>query len=317
MGGLLSWRSGVDRSMKCRKSLYLKILPSIGKYGLKKFKLDTYFLQDPNFAEVFSEVIRDIVKDDREGISFEIYQRPAVQFILDIMHEVDFTSAALDIDDTYYITGYEHQWNRDTGQDTRTTVWMHKVITDDTSITNSEVETEIEVPLGFGSPAGDPGSIGGSGGGGNPGYIFIPALGGNTSPRARVTWHDGVINQDVIPHGVPVQSSGDSAAGMTLVPVGVSTLELYPILRVSSPIPTGNTKIYFEAVVYPLNDSGAYTDADTSTVTHNLVLGRNWLVDSAFTLEVSEGDIVTCYLENLTTNPGATISCYGFIGIVK
>jgi len=132
-----------------------KTAASITARGLKQFMIDNEYLQDPAFAEVFSEALRDALILDRESIMIEIEDRPATQFALDIMNTVTFTAAALDIDGTYYITGYEHDWVSETGQVSKTTVWLHKLITNSTSITPSRVAEENVTPVGYESPPGD------------------------------------------------------------------------------------------------------------------------------------------------------------------
>lgn len=130
------------------------------KAGIKKFKLDSPFMQDPHYAVVFSEVLKDFLNDVRDSVTIQIEQRPSLQFALDIMHKVTFTSSALDYSsEVFYISGYQHQFGIDTGQKVVTTVWMHKIVTDNTAITASLIAEENAVPLGLEDPSGDPDTI--------------------------------------------------------------------------------------------------------------------------------------------------------------
>ncbi len=224
---------------------------SIADYGLKKLKIDSPYMQDPHFATVFSEAIKDVTKDSREAITIEVRQRPSVQYPIDIMHSVAFTAGTLTLDDTYYITGYEHRWNNDTGQDVTTTVWLHKIITDSTSITASEIETENYVPPQLENPSetpwlpppeppgeGEPGA--------SAGYVFIPALGGSDAENAdnlvyggQKQWNRGggdyygVYGAGVLLHcpdcGTYPQYAW--AYGAYFIPSGVTSISITPILH--------------------------------------------------------------------------------------
>lgn len=222
---------------------------SIGKYGIKKFKLDSPYLQDPAFAESFATTIKDILKDDREAVTIQIQQRPAVQFAIDLMHTVTFTSATLDLSDTYYITGYEHRWNEPTGQDVTTTIYLHKIITDSTSITPSDILEEIEVPLGYKSPSGDPvtvvtypplGEVVG------PSYDFVKPIGGwyagggsSRYPENMLVWGSGPMPQAFEMDRGGIYFGSETGAleedtgctGFYIIPGGVTTVAIYPCLR--------------------------------------------------------------------------------------
>ena len=241
---------------------------SISSYGRKKLRIDTPYMQDPHYANVFAEVIKDITKNDRESITIEIQQRPSVQYPIDIMHTVAFTSGTLTIDDTYYITGYEHRWNNDTGQDVTTTIWLHKIITDATSITASAIEEENYVPTDFEEPSDTPwlppdeppGWIDPPGGGGGVpilepmyGYAFIPALGGeNSEEDTFMGWGGcsacgGQIGDAWAHMGVwmfpNVNSSGAAASGCYMVPVGVTRITFIPITTWGDVLPSGSSII--------------------------------------------------------------------------
>lgn len=216
---------------------------SIATYGIKDFRLDNEFLQDPNYADSFADTIKDFLKDDRENITIQIQQRPSVQYPIDVMHSVDFTAATLDIDDTYYITGYEHSWDSPTGQDVTTTIYMHKIITDSTSITPSEVLVENEVPAGYENPPGDDTVIDEIVPTASIAYMFVPALGGSngttgTYPEDIRVWNGGPKTGTWQPEtyaGILFDPSDNPTstygAGAFIVPNGVTSVTIYPLLK--------------------------------------------------------------------------------------
>ena len=90
-----------------------------------------------------------------------IDQRPDLQFGFDLYTPVAFTSTPLDLSaEEYHVIGIEHDWNMATGQDTTTTLWLAKILTNSTSITpNTYLEEQIQAPLGYDNPAGDPDTL--------------------------------------------------------------------------------------------------------------------------------------------------------------
>ena len=237
---------------------------SIADYGLKKLKVDSPFMQDPHYANVFSEVIKDVTKNDREGVTIEIQQRPDYQYPIDIMHSVALTAATLDLNDTYYITGYEHRWNGETGQDVTTTMWLHSIITDNTAISDSEIETETYVPPNLENPdrkpwlpPPEPPPPGVP----TYGYVFIPALGGDDQANNPLVWGNLGAGTDSDEYYFGLDF-GDTAPhdgmgfGFFIVPPLVSSVEFDPIFRMDGG--AGSCNVSFQANYY--DTTGTYID---------------------------------------------------------
>jgi len=128
-----------------------------GIYGARRFYLDSEYLQDPNYASSYSGTLNTFLKADRESIILEIQGREDVQFFYDLTYKVPVTFAALDISDNYYVLGIEHSWIRSMPQSVLTKLWMAKIFTDSTSITAAPLQEEqMQAPLGYDNPAGDP-----------------------------------------------------------------------------------------------------------------------------------------------------------------
>jgi len=88
----------------------------------------------------------------------QIEQRPSVQYPIEIMDDVDFTSTTLEIDcNTYFVFGLDHEWKDEGGQSVITTLYLHQAYWAfmDDAVTASPVE-EAPVPLSYNNPAGDP-----------------------------------------------------------------------------------------------------------------------------------------------------------------
>lgn len=133
------------------------------KYGLKNFRLDVPYLQDRNYASEFVGILgsdNDFLYTQRDQITIAIISRPDIQYAIDLMDKINLTSTALDIDDTYFVLGIEHDGN--SPQDMTTVLYLDKVLEDSTSITPASVVTIHNAPPGYNNPGG-PG-----GGGGTP-----------------------------------------------------------------------------------------------------------------------------------------------------
>ena len=126
------------------------------RYGNRKFTLDSPFLQDRNYASAFMGILWQFLDDDRESLVLQFKACPAVQFALELLTKIDFTSADFDIDSTYWIMGIDEDWLTPTGSAAVTTFYLSKIISDATSITPAFIEEELPAPLGLDNPAGDP-----------------------------------------------------------------------------------------------------------------------------------------------------------------
>ncbi|GAH00884.1 unnamed protein product, partial [marine sediment metagenome] len=243
-----------------------------------------------HYATVFSEAIKDITKDSREAVTIEIRQRPSVQYPIDLWHSVAFTAATLTLDDTYYITGYEHRWNNDTGEDVSTTIWMHKIVTDATSITASEVEHENYVPPQLFHPTPTPWlpvpvPPGIDDGGASIGYVFVSALGGTYDGTDPLIWGGGPFSAswDVQTHsGLCFGGSSNGygpiidatqAMGAYVVPEGVYSVLVVPLVQVDD-LDSGEIIIYNEVVsaCYGGEDRGSDWSGDAwyGTITEDV-----------------------------------------------
>lgn len=121
----------------------------------RRFYLDSRYLQDANYMDEFLTIVDGFVSTDRESVTVQIEQRPDLQFGFDLLDPVAFTSATLDIDDTYYVLGIKETWYRG-AQGVLTTLNLHKILTDSTSITGTGYSEErAQAPLGYDNPAGD------------------------------------------------------------------------------------------------------------------------------------------------------------------
>jgi len=132
---------------------------SVTAYGLRRFFLDSPFLQDPNYATNHAGIIKAFAKDDRESVTVQIEGREDLQFGFELMTPVAFTSTTLDIDSTYYVMNIKHDWLKTTGQAIVTTLGLSKIITDSTAVTAAPILSEpAEAPPGYDDPGGDPGN---------------------------------------------------------------------------------------------------------------------------------------------------------------
>lgn len=138
-----------------------------GEYD-RRFTLDSPWLQDRNYAAAFKSVLLDFLDDDRESLVIQIETRPTVQFAIDVMDKVDFTSETFDIDDSYWVLGFDEEWLGPTGQGVLTTLYLHKILTDETEITPAPVDVEAPTPDDYNNPGG----TGGGGGGELPEGTF-------------------------------------------------------------------------------------------------------------------------------------------------
>ena len=279
---------------------------SIASYGLKKLKINTPFMQDPHYAAVFSEAIKDITKASREAITIEIRQRPSVQYPIDLWHSVAFTAGTLTLDDTYYITGYEHRWNNDTGQDVTTTIWLHKIITNATSITASEVEIENYVPPQLFHPSPTPWlppvEPPVEGFSSTDGYIFIPVTGAGVGsfdvPKALCPWGARLIDTESSYCGfsfiVPDSMAGSYTFEVLIRPQWNTTTpncKFYLYVQSIDTDPAGRVIYYFGEqgkyhTVDALSNAEDYGTASIMPVTVTLVADQ--LINGLFSREGNE-----------------------------
>lgn len=137
---------------------------SQAEYGIRRFQLNSPFLQDGNYASTFATILKNFLKDDRESLVLKLRGNPTyLQYDKDLCTRVKFTSATLGITDQVYdVLGIDHDWLNENGQDVITTWYLHKVLVDNTSITSSSLETAPRVPPapdGYDDPGGDPDTI--------------------------------------------------------------------------------------------------------------------------------------------------------------
>jgi len=132
-------------------------------YGLRKFYLDSPFLQDRNYATAFATILKNFLKDDRASLVLQMQGRATWQYYLQLMGFINFSSTTLGISSTsYQILGLEHDWRGDNGQDVVTTFHLHRTLVDTTAITSSSLETAPKVPpapSGYEDPGGDADTI--------------------------------------------------------------------------------------------------------------------------------------------------------------
>lgn len=128
---------------------------------MRRFYYDSPYLQDANYVDKLGDAVETFVATNRADLTVRIDQRPDLQFGFDLYTPVAFTSSALDFSsEEYHVIGIEHDWNLETGQDTTTTLWLAKILTNSTSITpNTYLEEQIQAPLGYDNPAGDSDTI--------------------------------------------------------------------------------------------------------------------------------------------------------------
>ncbi len=107
------------------------------------FTLNNPFMQDWTHAQAYATMISNFLDEAQRTIEVQIEQLPAVQFNLDLFRKIDFTSAKLAIDGTYYAGMIEHRWNAETGQAVVTTLVMRPRLTDDTAIGNDEEDPDL------------------------------------------------------------------------------------------------------------------------------------------------------------------------------
>jgi hypothetical protein len=136
---------------------------SQGTYGLRKFRLESPYLQDRNYASAFATILTGFLKDDRAGLVLQMRGLPTWQFYKQVGQFINFSSVTLGISATsYQILGRTHGWQSDNGQDVVTTFYLHRVLVDTTAITSSSLETAPRVPPappGYDDPGGDPDTI--------------------------------------------------------------------------------------------------------------------------------------------------------------
>lgn len=119
-----------------QSSYYAEAVTSAATYGPRRFNLDNPFLQDKGYASAFSTIIRDGLQDPAKNPIIQIEQRPSVQYPIELMDKVTLTASTLGINgEVYYVGQIEHEWQEETGQSVRTTVYLQNVIRNSTSIT--------------------------------------------------------------------------------------------------------------------------------------------------------------------------------------
>lgn len=127
------------------------------RHGLKRFKLDTPYLQDRNYASEFVGFLgsdNDFLYGERDAFIVTIKGRPDLQFGYDLLDKANTTIDYLDVDDTYYVLGYQYEGEP---QDITTTLFLDKILLDNTAITAAGIETaQQQAPTGYQNPAGDP-----------------------------------------------------------------------------------------------------------------------------------------------------------------
>lgn len=130
---------------------------SIADYGIRRFELNTPWLQDRNFAKAYKTILLAFLKDARKIPVVYIDQRPALQYAPDLFDKVHLTVAAKTVDDaTLHIGMIEHEWLESTGQSVRTTFTLQPLLYDTTSITPAPRDPDLpeipEVPQQPGTP---------------------------------------------------------------------------------------------------------------------------------------------------------------------
>lgn len=148
------------------------------------------------------------------------------------------------------------------------------------------------------------------------GFVFIPALGGVTAADVLKNWHDGTLTHTSDPHGVGIVASGDSAAGATIVPNGVTSMEIYPLIYCTS-AGGGTANIYVAGKAFYVGSVIADV-SDDITANTDLVLGLNWSVNNTITLDnLESGSYIEMYTETITNSGSLVISCAGWVAILS
>jgi hypothetical protein len=131
-------------------------------YGKMNFDMDNPYLQDLAHATAYATMISNFLDEPERTIEVMIDQRPELQYSFDLMDKIDFTSAKLGIDATYYVGLIEHRWEIDNGQKVKTKLVMRPRLTDGTAISNDPEDPDLpyipEAPYDPGIPIpNDPG----------------------------------------------------------------------------------------------------------------------------------------------------------------
>lgn len=130
---------------------------STATYGKMIFSLDNPWLQDLTHATEYATYISNFLDEPQRTIEVQIEQRPELQYTFDLMDKIDFTSAKLGIDATYYAGLIEHRWLKDNGQAVKTTLVMRPRLTDGTAISNDPEDPDLPyIPAPPYNPGGWP-----------------------------------------------------------------------------------------------------------------------------------------------------------------
>lgn len=120
-------------------------------YGSRRFNLESEWLQNINHAESFASTILAALKDPSKAPKVTIEGRPDIQFSFELLDKVTFTSAALSIDETFYIGQIEYRVldndESSTCQKVQTILSLQPLIYDNTTIADDPFDPGLpEVP---------------------------------------------------------------------------------------------------------------------------------------------------------------------------
>lgn len=91
-------------------------LASQALYGVRRFTLDSTWVQSTNTALDFVNFLKTYLSSPRAFPVIQIEKRPELQFAVDLFDRVDTELTALGIDGTYQIGQIQHDWLIDNGQ---------------------------------------------------------------------------------------------------------------------------------------------------------------------------------------------------------
>lgn len=108
---------------------------SVSTYGPRRFNLDNPWLQDKAYTQAYAAIVKDFLKAPQMNPIIRIQQRPTIQLAIELLDKINLDVSALGISDTFRVGGIDHEWLTSNGQSVLTTLYLQKVLHDDTAIT--------------------------------------------------------------------------------------------------------------------------------------------------------------------------------------
>lgn len=107
---------------------------SIDDYGPRKFIIDSPFLQDRGFAEAYSDLLIDFLKDPSKG-PIVVFENRDEALDIELLDQINLTSAKLGIDEQYDVGGFDYHWLGPTGQGWQMTFYLQNILYSTDTIT--------------------------------------------------------------------------------------------------------------------------------------------------------------------------------------